>query len=261
MDRSRHELVLAEDFTGPVLDTSLWVPHYLPHWTTPDRSAARYELNPGRLRLRIDADQPPWRPEDGGLRVSNIQTATYSGPVGSDRGTHRHRADLTVRTAQPTVRALTLSAGLVEARLRASADPTCMLALWLVGFEDAAPEESGELCIAELYGHSVGPKGSAARMGIKAHHDPLLREDMADVVLDLDATDWHTYGVSWTAERTEFFVDDKVVRTLDQGLGYQLQLMIGLFEFPVGDRRDPSGYPKVGDVAAVRGYRPAPRRA
>ncbi len=88
MDRSRHELVLAEDFTGPVLDTSLWVPHYLPHWTTPDRSAARYELNPGRLRLRIDANQPPWRPEDDGLRVSNIQTATYSGPDGSHRATH-----------------------------------------------------------------------------------------------------------------------------------------------------------------------------
>ncbi len=100
----------------------------------------------------------------------------------------------------------------------------------------------------------MGPNGSAARIGIKAHHDPALGEDMANVALDLDATDWHTYGASWTAQRTEFFVDDKVVRTVDQGLGYQLQLMIGLFEFPVGDRRDPS------DVAAVRGYRPAPRR-
>jgi hypothetical protein len=28
----------------------------LPHWTTPERSAARYELEPGVLRLRIDAD-------------------------------------------------------------------------------------------------------------------------------------------------------------------------------------------------------------
>jgi hypothetical protein len=38
---------------------------------------------------------------------------------------------------------------MVEASLRATADPTCMPAVWLVGFEEAAPEQSGEICIAE----------------------------------------------------------------------------------------------------------------
>lgn len=254
------EPVFAEDFTGP-LDGARWVPHYLPQWTTPDRSAARYDLHPGWLRLRIDADQPAWRPEDGELRVSNLQTGTFSGPAGSDRGTHRHRPDLTVRTPQPTRRSFTPSAGLVEARLRATADPTCMLALWLVGVEEAGPEQSGEICIAELYGHSVGPGGSSARMGIKAHHDPRLREDMADVALDADATDWHTYAAAWTADTTTFLVDGRAVRTVDQGVAYPMQLMVDLFEFPAGPSRDPAAYPKVGDVAAVRGYRPAaPRR-
>ena len=256
VDRSRYELVLAEDFTGPILDTSLWIPHYLPQWTTPDRSAARYEVKPGWLRLRIDADQPAWRSQDGELRVSNIQTGTYSGPVGSDRGTHRHRPDLKVRTAQPTGRTFTPSSGLVEARLRATPDPTCMLALWLVGFEEAGREESGEICVAELYGHSVGPYGSSARIGIKAHHDPRLREDMMDVDLDIDATDWHTYAAAWTAHSTEFSVDGTVVRIIDQGMAYPLQLMIDLFEFPTSSTRHPSAYPKIGDVAAVRGYRP-----
>jgi hypothetical protein len=256
LDRSGYELVFAEDFDGPALDEDRWVPHYLPQWTTPDRSAARYDLRAGELRLRIDADQPAWRPEDGELRVSNLQTGLFSGPAGAGRGTHRHRPDLVVRTPQPTRRLFTPTGGLVEARLRASADPTCMLAIWLVGLEEDAPEDSGEICIAELYGSSVGPAGSSVRTGVKAHGDPRLREDMADVALDLDATDWHTYAAAWTAGTTRIYVDDELVRSVDQGMAYPLQLMLDLFEFPAGPDRDPAAYPKHGDVAAVRGYRP-----
>jgi hypothetical protein len=246
--------VFIEDFTPEDLDETRWVPHYLPQWTTPDRSAARYELRPGLLRLRIDADQPAWRPEDGGLRVSNLQTGTFSGPLGSPRGTHRHRDDLSVRSPQPTRALFTPGGGLVEARLRATADPTVMLAVWLVGFEQGGPDESGEICIAELYGHSVGPRGSTVRNGIKAHHDPRLHDDMADVALDLDATGWHTYAAAWTDRTTTVYVDDRPVRTIQQGMAYPLQLMIDLFEFPAEGPRDPADYPKVGDVAAVRGW-------
>jgi hypothetical protein len=184
-----------------------------------------------------------------------VQTGSFSGPAGSDRGTHRHRADLAVRTPQPPRRLFTPTAGLVEARLRASADPTCMLAIWLVGFEETAPEDSGEICIAELYGDRIGPGGSSVRTGVKAHGDPRLREDMADVALAVDATDWHTYSAAWTAEETRLHVDDELVRTVGQGMAYPLQLMLDLFEFPAGPDRDPAAYPKVGDVAAVRGYR------
>ena len=255
LDRSGYELVFADDFDGPVLDRSRWVPHYLPQWTTPDRSAARYDLRPGWLRLRIDADQPSSRHEDGELRVYNLQTGLFSGPVGSDRGTHRHRPDLVVRTPQPTRRLFTPTGGLVEARLRASADPRCMLAIWLVGLEEDDPEQAGEVCIAELYGSSIGPGGSSVRTGIKQHGDPRLREDMADVALGLDATDWHTYSAAWSAEETRVYVDDELVRTLDQGMAYPLQLMVDLFEFPDGPDRDAAAYPKHGDVTAVRGYR------
>jgi hypothetical protein len=254
LDRSGYRLVFGEDFAGASLDERRWVPHYLPHWTIPERSAARYDLHPGWTRLRIDVDQPAWRPEDGELRVSNLQTATFSGPVGSDRGTHRHRPDLLVRTAQPTRRLFTPKEGLVEARLRASPDPTVMLALWLVGVEEGGPEESGEICVAELYGHSIGPGGSTVRTGIKAHHDPQLREDMRDVALDLDATDWHTYSTAWTADATRIYVDDQRILGIDQGIAYPLQLMLDLFEFPPDGSRDPAEYPKVGDVAAVRGW-------
>jgi Glycosyl hydrolases family 16 len=254
--RAGHELVFAEDFTSGALDERRWVAHYLPHWTTPDRSAARFDLQPGWLRLRIDADQPAWRPEDGQLRVSNLQTGSFSGPLGSPRGQHRHRPDLTVVSPQPTRRLFTPSDGLVEASLRASADPTCMLAVWLVGFEEDDPDQSGEICIAELYGDRIGPTGSAVRLGIKAHHDPRLRQDMTDVHLDLDATGWHTYAAAWDTRQTRFYVDGQLVRAVPQGFDYPLQLMIDLFELAAGDTREPSAYPKSGDVGPVRGYRP-----
>jgi hypothetical protein len=139
LDRSGYELEFDETFTEPGLDPGRWVAHYLPHWTTPERSAARYELEPGALRLRIDADQPAWRSEDGEMRVSNIQTGTFAGPLGSPIGQHRYRPDLAVRTPQATRRLYTPSFGLAEAVLRAGPDPTCMLAFWLVGFEEQSP--------------------------------------------------------------------------------------------------------------------------
>lgn len=80
LDRRGYELEFEDTFEGDTLDERRWVAHYLPHWTTPERSAARYDLQPGALRLRIDVDQPAWRVEDGRMRVSNIQTGTFSGP-------------------------------------------------------------------------------------------------------------------------------------------------------------------------------------
>lgn len=254
LDRTRLDLVLADDFLGPELDDSRWLPHYLPHWTTPERSAARYTTGERGLELRIEADQPPWRDEDGPMRVSNVQTGSFSGPAGSDRGQHRHRTGLTVLSPQPTRRLWTPSSGLVEATMAASSDPTCMLALWLVGLEERSPQDSGEICLAELFGDALGPERSRVRLGVKAHHDPRLRTEMTDLVLDVDATDEHTYAAAWDSRRVRFYVDDVLVHTVEQGLDYELQLMVDLFEFPAQDVRPRSEYPKSARVTRVRGY-------
>jgi hypothetical protein len=257
VDRHAYELEFEETFQGDMLDARRWIAHYLPHWTTPERSAARYDLRPGVLRLRIDADQPSWRVEDGQMRVSNIQTGTFSGPLGSPIGQHRHRAGLTVQTPQPSRPLYTPSEGLVEARLRATADTTCMLAFWLVGFEEASPGSSGEICIAELFGRAISPQRARVRVGVKAHNDPRLHDDMDEVRLACDVTDWHSYAAEWTPQRIRFFVDNELVRTANQRIDYPLQLMVDLFEFPESDFRDPAVYPKVAEVGLIRGYRRA----
>jgi hypothetical protein len=143
-DPPRRAPDIEDDFRdGPRAD--LWVPHYLPRWTTPDRSAARFDTVGDGLRLRIDADQPDWRPEDAPLRVSNLQTGTWAGAVGTSRGTHRHRDDgLVVRTEVPTRLLWAPSAGRVDLTVSASRDPGCMLAAWLVGTEHEDHRAAGE---------------------------------------------------------------------------------------------------------------------
>lgn len=259
--RARSRTDLVDRFRGPRLDTSRWVAHYLPHWTDPDRSAARFDLVPGGgLRLRVDADQPAWRPEDGEMRVSNLQTGTWSGPPGSTRGQHRHRPDgLVVRTAVPTRRLWTPSSGRVEVRASATTDPACMLGIWLVGFEERSPYDSGEICVAELFGDRMGA-ASVVRTGIKAHHDPRLVTDVSDVVVPIDATEPHTYAAQWDAQGARISVDGRLVKATRQSLTYPLQLMIDLFEFRDDGPHDPAGYPKSAVVHSVVGHAGAPRR-
>jgi len=243
-----------DEFDGGALVSNRWIDHYLPHWTEPDRSLARYDFEGDTLRLRIDADQPAWRDADGPMRVSNIQTGTFSGPAGSSRGTHRHRPDgLAVVTPQSTRRLWTPVAGEVDVTVSASPDPTCMVGIWLVGFEESGPGDSGELCIAELFGDRIGADGSVVRVGVKAHNDPRLVDEVRDIALPIDAVSEHSYGARWSSDRTEFLVDGEIVMSSNQRIGYELQLMIDLFEFPDSVARDPTRYPKVARVHAVFG--------
>lgn len=175
-----------------------------------------------------------------------------------------------VVTPQPTRRLYTPTGGLVEATLRVVPDPSIMLAFWLIGFEEASPEDSGEICVVELFGDSIGTSlmntslistgESELSIGVKAHHDPRLRTDMERVRIPLDATRWHRYAAAWDAEKIRFLVDHQLVRTVRQSITYPLQLMIDLFEFPRSPSRAASDYPKTGDVRRIRGYRPMPAR-
>ncbi|QTV79356.1 glycoside hydrolase family 16 protein [Microbacterium sp. NIBRBAC000506063] len=254
-DPHRFILEFADDFSGAALDPDKWIAEYLPQWTAPGQGAARYDIDERGLRLRIDADQPEWRDGDGGTRVSSIQTGLYSGRAGSDAGTHRYTPGLVVRTPVPTRRLWTPAGGFVEATLSASADPTCMLAVWLVGLEERSPEESGEITIAELFGDAVSPAGSRVRLGVKAINDPRAQDDVIDVPVDFDAAEPHRYAAAWDADSVDFYVDDRLVHHVDQGFDYPMQLMIDLFEFPASALRKEAEYPKSACVHGVRGYR------
>ena len=83
MARSRPDL--DERFDGDALDPDVWFPYYLPHWSSRAESAASYEVRDGELHLTIPVDQGLWCADvhDEPLRVSCIQSGSFSGPVGS----------------------------------------------------------------------------------------------------------------------------------------------------------------------------------
>jgi hypothetical protein len=241
---------LDDDFAdGP--SARWWVPHYLPHWTTPDRSAARHRTTPTGLELRIEEEQLDWRPEDAPMRVSNLQTGVAaSGPVGSTLGMHRHRDDgLVVRTRTVHRMAFAPARGRVDVTVSASRDDGCMLAAWLVGTEADGPDDSGELYVFEIDGSAVGAR-SIARSGIKAHRDPRLTTDMREVAIPFDAGERHTWTVAWDAGGTLIGCEGRVVRRLAQAPGYPLVLMLDLFE--LGEPR--GAHPKTALVHRVRGW-------
>ena len=248
-DPPRRAPDVEDDFVdGPSPD--LWIPHYLPHWTTPERSAARYDMSEAGLRLRIDADQPDWRREDAPLRVSNLQTGNFSGELGSRRGTHRHRDDgLVVRTPSPTRLLWAPSTGRVDVTVSATRDRDCMLAAWLVGTEHEDDRAAGEVCLFEIDAAGVG-ETTVARSGVKAHGDPRLTTDVVEVELPFDATEPHTWTAIWGGGRTLIGCEGTVLRDLPMAPDYPLVLMLDLFE--IGTSQGP--YPKTATIHSVRGW-------
>jgi hypothetical protein len=257
-----YELEFEDTFDGPELDRSRWVPYYLPHWSSRDVTAARYRIDDGTLRLRIDEDQPPWCPEwDAGIRATVIQTGLFAGLLGSSIGQLHFADDLRVREEQTEERLYTPEYGIIETRFQAIADPRCMVALWMIGFEDE-PERSGEICIAEIFGRNMSADRAAVGMGIHPFGDPGLKDEFAAESLAIDAREFHVYAAEWTPDGVAFFVDNELVKTARQSPSYPMQLMLGVYEFPAdefGDADDGAErtHPKEFVVDYVRGWRRA----
>jgi hypothetical protein len=252
----RSELEFEDTFEGEELDLRRWLPHYLPHWSSRERSAARYEMADGHLRLLIEADQQPWCPDlDGQVRVSSLQTGAFAGPVGSAIGQHRFNEAAVVREAQPNVRLYTPTYGRIELRARASDDPHIMVTLWMIGYEDE-PSRSAEICVCEIFGRDVAPDHAGIGMGIHPFGDPAIVDDFSRPTLPIDVRDFHIYAADWTPSQVVFSVDGTDVKTVDQSPVYPMQLMLGIYDVPSGTGDDHSGgYPKAFIVDYMRGYR------
>lgn len=236
-------------FDGPDLDTSVWLPHYLPAWSSRAASAASFRLENGSLVLDVPVDHPVWCPgdHDPPLRVSGLQSGSFSGPVGSTRGQQRFREGQTVREEQPRFGGWLPQGGRVAITCAMTLSPRSMAALWLSGFEDdAAQEQCGELCVFEVFGNALqdgalGPPDAPSAevgVGVKAFRDPALTQDFAAPRVPLDVTEPHTYAVEWDAVEAVFTVDDEVLRTCPDPPTYPMQLMLAVFDFPqwsVGD--------------------------
>ena len=257
LDRTGYELEVEDDFRGPDLDSRLWIPHYLPQWSSREASAARYAVGASGLHLRIEAEQAPWAPHvDGHTRVSSLQTALFSGPVGSDVGQHRFRDGLVVRETQRAVSLYTPRYGLFEIRASALADPANMVALWMIGTEDL-PEHSAEILVMEIFGRDVEPERVRVGMGVHPFGDPSIRDEFAAETVAIDARQPHDYAAAWTPDHVAFYIDERLIKVVRQSPAYPMLFMLDIYEFSdgPGPASPAERYPKVFEVERFRGYR------
>jgi len=224
---------LDERFDGGDLDLDVWLPSYLPHWSSRAAAAATYAVRGGELVLTIPPDQGLWCEDthDVPLRVSCLQTGNHSGPVGSATGPQTFRDGLLVQEEQPTWWGYTPLYGHIEVRMRGTITPRSMVAFWLSGIEDR-PERSGEICVMEVFGDAVRDGGADVGMGLRRLRDPALTEAWSTGALPIDVAEFHTYAVDWRPGSLAFSVDGEVVREVGQAPDYPVQLMLGVFDFP-----------------------------
>ncbi len=224
---------LDEHFTGADLDPAVWVPYYLPHWSSRAASAATYTVGDGELRLSIPPSQGLWAEgiHETPLRVSCVQTANFSGPAGSTVGGQPFLADQVVREEQETFWGYTPRYGHVEVRMRAVLSPRSMAAFWMSGIEDR-PERSGEICVMEVFGDAVTPTSARVGIGLHKFRDPALTEEWSAIPVPIDVAEFHTYAVDWRPGSLVFTVDGTEVRRIGQAPDYPVQLELGLFDFP-----------------------------
>ncbi len=236
--RGMGTVLLDDRFEGPTLDAAGWFPHYLPAWSSRAASRAAYRCGADGLVLEVPVEHPVWCPGDHvpPLRVSGIQSGSWSGPAGSTRGQQRFREGQVVVEEQPRFEGCLVSEGRVAVTARMSLSPRSMAALWQAGFEDDPDQlQCGELCVFEVFGNALGPAdrpSAEVGVGVKAFRDPALTQDFAAPRLPIDVTADHLYAVEWDAAQAVFTVDGSEVRRCPSPPTYPMQLMLAVFDFP-----------------------------
>ncbi|WP_054939504.1 glycoside hydrolase family 16 protein [Paenibacillus ihuae] len=252
-----YTLVYEDDFDSGDLDQSKWLPYYLPQWSSRAKTKANYRFEESQLILQITEDQEPWSTEfNGGIKVSNLQTGVYSGPLGSEYGQHRFSSSCRVREEQAEERLFTPHYGYLELRAKGLYNPNNLCALWMIGFEDR-PERSAEICVFEQKGWNGGDtEKSIIGFGLHPFGDPAIEEEFFEQEFPIDASRFHIYAVDWTADGVRFYIDNELIHHSKQSPDYPMQLMLNIYEIPrpeSGDMPAPV-YPSEFRVDYVRFY-------
>ncbi|MFY0592986.1 glycoside hydrolase family 16 protein [Roseivirga sp.] len=256
MNYDKLSLEFEDDFQSGELNTEKWLPFYLPQWSSQEATRPNFCFRAGQLVLKITDDQKPWSQEfNGNVKVSNLQTGVYSGPLGSKLGQHRFAKNLIVREEQPLQTTYTPQYGYFEIRCKIpKVGIDNVFALWMIGIEDQ-PNRSAEICIVEIIGAKQPKKGAKVGYGLHPFGDSQIEDEFYEDEFDLDVKDFQTYAVNWTPEFVEFFINGKKVRRVHQSPDYPMQFMLNIYEVPVPSHNPKDNtYPKEFIIGYIRGY-------
>lgn len=253
-----YHLEFNDDFQSNSLDTSSWIPYYLPQWSSRAKSATNYRMKDSSLVLKIDQNQEPWCPEfNGEVRVSSLQTGVFAGALNSNLGQHQIAPNCRVREEQAAKKLYTPQYGYFEIRAKAVGSNNNVSAFWMIGYEDQ-PSKSAEICIMEIKGQNIEGNQSVNGYGVRAFADSTLKDEFFEESFEFDATDFHIYAAEWKPNGIDFFIDNKLVRSTNQSPSYEMQFMLNIYEVPTDLELGKAElkYPKEFEVDYVRAYQP-----
>lgn len=225
-----YSLDFYDDFVADQLDLTKWIPYYLPQWSNRIAAMPCYSIHDSRLILQIEQHQQPWCPEfNGDVRVSSLQTGLFAGALGSAVGQHRFAPACVVREVQPTTKLYTPMFGYIEMRAKCSIAPNNVAALWMIGFEEQ-PDQSAEICIFELKGTNVGPNSAIIGYGVHPFGDPTIHDEFYEDEFAINIHDFNVYAAEWTPIAIHFYVNHRLIRTIQQSPEYAMQLMLNIYD-------------------------------
>ena len=105
----------------------------------------------------------------------------------------------------------------------------------------------------EIKGWKVRKNKAVIGYGIHQFGDPKLKEAFFEELFPIDVMDYHVYAVEWMPGETNFYIDGKKIKKINQAPDYPMQLMLGIYEVPKVEI-DNSDYPKEFVVDWVKGY-------
>ena len=254
--KENYTLLFDEEFVSPFLDSTKWLPYYLPHWSSRELSKPNYEVKDGKLILKITENQKPWCPEfNGNVKCSSIQTGNYAGAPGSSIGQHKFfNLNAVVREQQLNEKKFVPQYGYFEMKAKFAASKTNVVALWMIGYEDK-PERSSELCIMEVKGWNIKDDSVKIGMGIHKFNDKNLNEDFTEHAHKIDVRKFHIYAAEWKPDTINFYIDNVLVKTINQSPNYPMQFMLGIYEIPeLGVEEHSINYPKKFIIEYFKAY-------
>jgi hypothetical protein len=211
---SGYTLEKADEFNNTALDTSLWIPYYLEYRTTKERAAARYSFKDSCLVLRIDKDQPTYNSGSDPMKVSSIQTGQRD---------YLHKDNLNHTT--PTIMKYTPQYGYFEIRAKLVNQTGYHCAFWTVGRRDESWQEA-EIDIMEQYGNAA-----ASNFNLIPWDDKNLSQSNGTQTLSFNpSTGFHLYALEWDSKSLKFYVDNVLIRTVNQAVNYPAVFLLGIYE-------------------------------
>ncbi|MBM7825172.1 hypothetical protein JOD55_000999 [Arcanobacterium pluranimalium] len=256
-------ITASEEFNSSSFNSKLFSDVYLPHWSTSAGTKARYELNNGVLKLKIDQDQQPWDPKfDGSTRISSIQTFNKN-------YIHRWTSYPDVAQNVTPFRGHLQKYGYFEVKAKAAPGGGVHSAWWMIGANQDVgvgvnkdARESGEIDIFEI----LGRKGAKeALFSIHTWGDWFKlwpwRTNFSDGSDYSQA--WHVYGFDWTPSGMDLYVDGVKVHHSNQSPSYPMMTLLGVYEKQeenswTGPFDKDVPYPKTFEIDYFRAYQKAP---